>query len=79
MVQDSWVGDPLPVSIFLFIFVFCSLLHPSLACQLPGMRLAVSPSVPRPLSFFSSHSPFLLSFFGVDAHQPPGGGIWVFV
>ena len=51
MVQGSWVGDSLPVSLFLFSSVFCSALLPLWMHQLPWMGLGVSLSVTRSLSF----------------------------
>ena len=42
MVLGCWVGDPLPVSFFLFSSVFCSALHPLWAHQLPGLEFRVA-------------------------------------
>ena len=80
MIQGNWVGEPLPVSSFLFSSVFRSALQPLWAHQLPGMGLGVSPYVPRSFSFsslfFCSLLFFVLLLLLYEHINCPGWG-WV--
>ena len=73
MVQGSLVGDPLPVSLFLFSSVFCSALHPLCVHQLPGVGLSVSSSFPGSLSFSSLFAPSCL-YLALMRTDPAGAG-----
>ena len=69
MVLGSWVGDPLPVSLFSFIF-FLYVLHLLLAHQLLGFGCDILPSVPQYFFFFHLFSALLLAdptVVGVDS------------
>ena len=74
MVQGSWVGHPLSVFFLLFSVLF---FIPCERIICPGGGWGFHPLCHDPFPFLrSSHSYFLLlSFLGVDARRPRGGGI----